>query len=109
MIGRVRGIVRVAIGHIRQQAAQGVQQVAVGSGIEISRREGAGGVRDEEAAHAAFHRDFVQRQFNTIGDVHYLIFALCRDGDGFHSCCMSLYSSPMTSFSRRAKNSAMYA
>lgn len=84
MIGRVRGIVRVAVRQLWQQVAQRREQIEVGARIKVGSRQGAGGMRDEQCAKTLVARLEAQGLLDCVGDIDDLIFGMRGNGQCLH-------------------------
>jgi len=59
----------MTIRNIWQQAPQGIYEIKVCAWIQICRREGTGGMRDEDRAESIFVRRFAKVCFDDFSDV----------------------------------------
>lgn len=73
------------IGHLWQQTAQGIEQIAVGARIKICRSEGARRMRNKDEAHAAFGRNVAQIAFDALRYIDNFVFLPCSDSKRFHN------------------------
>jgi hypothetical protein len=78
------GVMRMTIGHLRQQTPQSGQKIKIGSRVQVGCRERTGCVRGKDDTHAAFSLRFPQICCHRFRYVNHLIFFVCSDSDGFH-------------------------
>ncbi len=84
MVWRVGRVVRMAIGELGQEMAQGGEQIEVGAGVQVGGCDGAGGVGYEERTEAVGITFGLYIVFYCVGDVDDLIFLAGGNGDCLH-------------------------
>ena len=85
VVGGVLRVVWVAVAHLWQELAQGLEEVEVGAGVEVGGGNGAGGVGGEDDADAGVPVGSLEELLDGIGEVENLVFLAGGDGDGLHA------------------------
>lgn len=85
VIGRMRRIMRMPIGHLWQQPAQGIQQIAVSPRVQVCGSEGARRMSHKDEAHPAFARNLTQIRFDSLRYIDNFVFLPRSDGKRFHN------------------------
>lgn len=85
VIGRMRRIMRMPVGHLWQQTAQGIEQITVSPRVQVCGSEGARRMGHKDEAHPALARNLTQIRFDSLRYIDNFVFLPRSDGKRFHN------------------------